>query len=204
MRPTRSSEREAGFTLLEMLVVVLIIGIMATLGMPALQQMISRTRLEGLAREVGVICQSSRLEAIKGGIPTVIRFDHANRIVLSWVDANGDNIQDPDERELMRRPLPGQVEFDGPDSLPETEGLPKDADGAWLTFNVNGSIGLNDPATATGECGSGLGCVRLADFRNNYLELRIGPAATAKVEIRKWNGSDWVLPGEGGHPWQWN
>jgi type II secretory pathway pseudopilin PulG len=185
--------------MLEVLVVMLIIGIMATLGMPALQQMISRSRLEGLARELSVVCQSSRLEAIKGGIPTVVRFDSANRIVLAWIDANGDNIQDADEREMVRRPLPGSVEFGGPDSLEKTGGLPKDGDGAWLTFNPAGSIEL----TSTGDCDSGLGCVRLTDYRENYLELSIGPAATAKVEIRKWDGSKWMLPGEGGHPWEW-
>ncbi len=198
MRSTRSSKREAGFTLIEMLVVMLIIGIMATLGMPALQQMINRSRLEGLAREIAVMCQSTRLEAIKGGIPTVIRFDITNRFVVSWIDANGDNIQDAGERELLRRQLPPQAEYGGPGGLGETGGLPKDSDGAWLTFNVNGSIEL----TSAGDCDAGLGCVRFGDSRPNYLELSIGPAATANVRVRKWNGSYWALPGEGG-PWEW-
>jgi prepilin-type N-terminal cleavage/methylation domain-containing protein len=199
MRSTRSSEREAGFTMLELLVVILIIGVMATLGMPALQQMINRSRLEGLVREAAVMCQSTRLEAIKGGIPTVIRFDLADRTVVSWVDDNGDNIQDNGERQLLHRQLPGQVEYGGPGSYGETGGLPTDSDGAWLTFNIDGSIEL----TSTGDCDTGLGCVRFGDNRPNYLELSIGPAATAKVEIRKWSGSAWQLPGEGGHPWEW-
>ena len=145
------------------------------------------------------MCQSTRLEAIKGGIPTVIRFDVTDRTVVSWVDANGDNIQDADERELLRRQLPGQVEYGGPGALGKTGGLPSDSDGAWLTFNTNGSIEL----TSTGDCDTGLGCVRFGDIRPNYLELSIGPAATASVKIRKWDGSKWMLPGDGGQAWEW-
>lgn len=200
MRSTRGgTEREAGFTMLEALVVMLFVAIITTIGMPALQTMINRSRLEGIAREAAVMCQSTRLEAIKGGIPTVIRFDTTDRTIVSWIDANGDNIQDNDERQLLMRQLPGQADFDAPGSLGETGGLPKDSDGAWLTFNVDGSIEL----TSTGDCDTGLGCVRFADQRSNFLELSIGPAATAKVEIRKWNGSQWQRPGDGGHPWTW-
>ena len=199
MQRLRSAPPAGGFTLIETMVVMLFMAIVMTLGMPALQQMIHRARLEGIARETSVMCHSTRLEAIKGGIPTVIRFDITDRTIVSWVDANGDNVQDVGERELMRRQLPAQADFLAPGGMDAIGGLPTDGDGAWLTFNIDGSIQL----TSTGDCDTGLACVRLADSRPNYLELSIGPAATASVKIRKWNGTEWQLPGDGGQPWHW-
>ena len=49
-----------------------------------------------------------------------------------------------------------------------------------------------------------VGAFRTGDLEGHYLEVRIEPQATARVEIRKWDGSEYLAQGEKGKTWQWN
>ena len=58
-------------------------------------------------------------------------------------------------------------------------------------FGIDGTVGDN-------------GAFRIADERGNYLEARIAAATTARVELRKWEGSEWREQGEGEQgAWSW-
>jgi len=192
MRRIRYAQRATGFTLVESLIVMVFIAALIALGMPALQEMIHRSRLEGVARETGVLCQATRLEAIKSGAPAGLRLEPASLRMYSWIDINADGKLDEGEQQLADRTLPGTVAFGAPDGEGDPiEGFDSDDDGYWITFNTDGSI------NATGD-------IRFSDSRANYLQLSLSPAATATVELRKWDGSEWMLSGEEGKPWEWN
>ena len=98
--------------------------------------------------------------------------------------------------------------FSGPAGYPGIKGLQTDDDGAWITFNTDGSIVLANETCEIDVHGSdpfsGYGCMRFGDQRSNFIQMSIGPIATAIVELRKWNGSEWRLAGEEGEPWEWN
>ena len=45
---------------------------------------------------------------------------------------------------------------------------------------------------------------RISDPYENYLEVSVEPAATARIEVRKFENGDWVANGDNGKAWTWN
>ncbi|TNF73479.1 MAG: prepilin-type N-terminal cleavage/methylation domain-containing protein, partial [Acidobacteria bacterium] len=62
MRPVRT--HSGGFTLLEIMVVVAVVGIVALMGLPALQNMILRSKHEGAARRISMLIHQAKMEAV--------------------------------------------------------------------------------------------------------------------------------------------
>jgi len=57
--------RESGFTLVEMIIIIGIIGVLSTIAIPALQDMNARYKAKGAARQVFSDLQMARLNAMK-------------------------------------------------------------------------------------------------------------------------------------------
>lgn len=201
-----------GFTLLEILVVLAIFGIVAAFGLPALEKMIQRSKLIGVAEQAGVAMRRARYEAIKRGRPAVVQLDAANRQIVVFVDVDGPD-GDPNEDipdlifnphpgkapretdyELQRLPLPARVTHDTPDASPAVDGFTPDPGGGAL------NIAVFDPDGSLRDTGA----IRFADAVGNFMEVRVEPAATGRVSLRKWQDGDWLEQGRsGGESWQW-
>ena len=69
--------REAGFTLMEMMIVVAIIGILSALAFPSLSTLIPRNRTKTAARELSGYIQKAKLEAIKQNADCLVVFTEA-------------------------------------------------------------------------------------------------------------------------------
>lgn len=208
----RRTARDTGFTLIEMLVVVAIIGIIAVLGIPALIHSLYRAKVEGAAEQVSVLAQRARLEAIKRNRQTMLRADTARNEVTVFVDANENRVRDADEDLLGRFTLPALVSFRG-----ATGG---DANDALDILGFGGDLG---PVFEPNGSVVAQGAIRIGDDRNNVLEVRVVSAASGRMEIRKWlaadmvvssdplagttpaeTGAGWYGRGEEGRGWVWN
>jgi prepilin-type N-terminal cleavage/methylation domain-containing protein len=190
--------RLGGFTLVELVVVMAIIAIMTTFGFPAIQNAIHRSKLEGAARTTATMMRNARFEAIKQSVPVVVLVDTTLNDVVAFIDNNADGVQDTDERQLGRLILPSGIRFSDPGgdfyngfaytSPPGTTCVT--ATTACALFVSDGSV-------------TSAGAFRIADRRENYLEVRVAPPATARIQLLKHDGSEFRYQGEQGDVWQW-
>lgn len=204
---SRTSARAVGgFTLVEMLVVLCLATILLALGLPALQTTMHQAKLRGVAQEVSVLMRQARLNAVKTVSQSVVRVelpagDQPGR-VEGFADLDSNGLFGGADRVLGSIPLPTGIQFVAPPSLTgaaSVDGLSPDPLAPALPriaiFQRNGSI-------------AAVGAFRFADTYGNFLEVRIEPAATARIELRKAreDGGSWLwyASGDGGQAWEWN
>lgn len=213
--------RSGGFTLIELLVVLLVLGIAMGLGIPALHNFIIRSKTEGYTRDVGVLLQQARLEAIRMNRPAAVYLDPASGEIRAFLDADKNLEYAPDgaevfratDYELGRLPLPSGVEFRDEAGTPgagSVDGITTVAvDGSDLPaaiFRPDGSVLDQMPDDAAIQTAFAF---RIADLRGNHLEVRISPLLTGKVEVRKYRDADnvWAAAGDPSdpdyQPWGW-
>ncbi|MFP3938924.1 MAG: prepilin-type N-terminal cleavage/methylation domain-containing protein [Thermoanaerobaculia bacterium] len=203
----------SGFTLIEVLVVVGVLTVILALGIPAIQNLIVRSKTEGFVRDASALMQRTRLEAIRMNREGAVFLDVANRRLVAFIDADRDGVFDPTggtprtvDYELSRLDLPSNVEFEDEAGNTGTASVlgntTVEVDGADVPapiFQPDGSI-ENPLADAF--------AYRVADVRGNVLEVRIAPAATGRVRVRKWQDSEWLSTvdpeAQDPKPWRWN
>ena len=197
-RPTLS--RQAGFTLIESLIVLAVIGILILISAPAFLNMLNRFKLSGTTRELASLMQAARLEAIKMNAPAHVNYDPTSNNFFAFVDLDRDEVLlAPPDRILGGRVIvPRKVDFWGPTDVA--------ANGA------NAIDGWDSPPTARlgpifrpdGSVDRA-GAFRLRDSNDNFLEVRVATPATGRIVLRKWFPAEsaFYLNGESGRKWVW-
>jgi prepilin-type N-terminal cleavage/methylation domain-containing protein len=206
---------EAGFSLVELLIVLVLIGLMAVWGIPALLNTLNRARLVGASREIATLLQVARLEAIKkGGINgdlrnrvAVVRYDkstaHDLRTLEVLIDESPNGTWDPVTPIGGLYTLPTGVNLQAPTEDAEgNSSIVGWDDTTVVADNYDGPTFLSDGSALNA------GAFRLADTRGNFLEVRLDFPATGKVVIQKWFGggdptTNWFENGEAGNKWIW-
>ncbi len=212
LRVRRTLPPVRGYSFVEVVVVVALLGILATMGIPLLQNVIHRTKMEGLIGNTTGMFRFARSESIKQNFNTVLRFDFANRRLEAFADLNGTALTDPPDGVFSPVPfqparttdyrlggfeLPVGIEVEAPGSLDPIDGFTSVDNGGTAErvaiFTADGSI-------------TDIGGIRLADARGNFFEVRVAPQGTARIQVLKWDEIEqaWFEKGEDGRPWVWS
>ncbi len=160
---------EAGFTTLELMIVVTIIGMMTVLAVQGFTDQIPHQQLNGASREMIGQFRLARQKAIAKGEQITIQFSP---------DSNA--YGDPDSGD---KPLPTHIRFGVPDGVNKppksATALPQDGisfAGNDLVFKSDGTV-LN------------WGTVYLTNSRDEAVAIAVNAMGRAKQY--RWNGDDW-------------
>jgi len=92
--PLRSSgpprPRQGGFSLVEMLLVMVLLGLLVTFGLYRFGTTMKMLRLEGASRDISDVLNRARAEAIKLHVPTVVEYDFPNGRFWAFTDHDHD------------------------------------------------------------------------------------------------------------------
>ena len=215
--PTQYSRADAGFTLIETIIVMAILAILALFSFPAIHTMIIRSNLEGSARQSTTFFRLARLEAIKNSTPVVVTFNLTDSTFAAFADLNiadgspgSDLVFNPvggapykttDYEVLPPMVLTsGKLDFGGPTADPAVlDGFTLAPSGdTVLIFNADGTV-------------VHAGGLRIKDTNENFLEIAVRPRTSGKVTLQKWHRDDgvWYTRGRKNAPggttttWEW-
>jgi prepilin-type N-terminal cleavage/methylation domain-containing protein len=169
---------KAGFSLVELLVVLAVGMILVLATYPELARYYVRSQLEGTIQELALMMQKARYQAIKANTQTKVCADTTLKQVSVTL---GTTL-------LSQVTLPKAITFGAPGAQTAIT-----VTANCFTFNTDGSV-------------AEVGSFRMVDNNTNYLEIRVDPQATARVEVRKWDTTDsqWYTRNQGGKAWTWN
>jgi type IV fimbrial biogenesis protein FimT len=180
----RSWYRSRGFTLIEIMVVIFIMGLVLTIGYPNMRRAWMRARMMS---QVGVLKQAvgmARATSLKRGRGVAVRLLDADAeqeggVVIAWVDINGDGVLDaPVEDVIGRWNVKSRIVLK-PDPGRSLYALGKTSRG--VLFLPNGTA----RATGAGTAGMGRGAVVLSDRVNEVRLTIMGGTGTVVAEM--WN-----------------
>ena len=88
----KTMRKQSGFTLLELIVVIAILGIMAAIVVPNYLSWVPKNRIKGAARDLYSNMQLARMAAIKTIVKAKSMIDHASAGCIAGSDGNRGSI----------------------------------------------------------------------------------------------------------------
>jgi Tfp pilus assembly protein FimT len=196
-------DRTGGFSLVELLIVVLVVMVVAAIAIPNILLAVSNIRLRASAGELAGLMQQARILAAKANTTYTIRYGTLNGAQVAYIDLNNDGTWQTGEQ---------MIQFSGT-TIPAA-GAPSGGGGQPSAYVLAGDTGTGsyDNTNTLGYTGRGLPCnydttttpatcsTPPAKYFVYYLtDTRVSGAGWAAVVVTKggrtkivtWNGSTW-------------
>lgn len=182
-RPANRSATRAGFTLLEVLVLMALIVLVLAIAFPALRQAMLRSQLETATQQVANALYSARYQSIRFGVDARVEIVFDDQTITTLLDRSEDGTFSS-RASLLRVEPPVMLqgpEDDEPYGDEAIDGFEQSDEGGVVSFRPDG--------TAAAE-----GAVRLRGATGDSVEIRLAPAASARIAVRVWDelGGRWV------------
>ena len=182
--------RARGFTLIEIMVVIAIMGMVLAIGYPNMRRSLMRARMMS---QVGVLKQAvgmARVTALKRGRGVAVRLLESNAeqeggFVVAWVDLNGNGVHDDPVEDLVGRWTVKDRIVLKPDPSRSLFILGESNRG--VLFLPNGTA----KSTETGAAGVGRGAVVLSDRVNEVRLSIMGGTGTVVAEMWDPDAEQW-------------
>lgn len=196
-RPSKYQQeffRFQGFTLIEIMITVVIIGLAIGVSAPAFNGTTRKVRTQGVIDEVSASLLKAQREATLRGVPVVVQPLPGSREVFIYANVDRDPalVYSPDlsatnrtvdyEIARVRFSSLAKVDFGSPGTNPGAaktavfvDGLTKLPSGDFVfVFEPDGSV-------------RDVGAFRLGDEYGNFFEVRAQPAATGRISVLKYH-----------------
>ncbi len=182
----------AGFTLLELLTVLAVLGVVLTLGVPALVHATSRLRVNLAASEAAAALQRARLLAVRSNAHVAVRFEATANGPVTWAlyaDGDGDGVRWRDVQRgtdtTLQAPLPlrrtgASVHLGFPPGPPPRD--PADPDRRLARRGDPIRLGRSDMVSFGPMGASSSGSLYFTDGERSLAAVRIF-GHTGKVEV---------------------
>lgn len=117
-----------GFSLPELMIVILVMGILLAASIPAMGKFMQSWRLNGEANELATYLRLARTAAVTKNMDVVFVFDANNGEYYYIEDADGNGVHDGGEYESAIQQFPAGIEFDSY-TIPQQ----------WIVFGPKGN-----------------------------------------------------------------
>ena len=198
MRDRRKGTRQAGFSLFELMTVMLIIMVVSAIAIPTMMNTLADVRLRSSASTIQGQLQQLRMRAVRDNKPYKGKMTTQAGVIMMYLDLDGDSAYDANEPSVaLARDV--RVAFSGTSAptMPDTllPGISAYATGNMSTAIWFNARGLPCDTSASAACNTSKGYIYyLGQLRSSsriaWAAVSVTPAG--RVKVWRWTGSAWL------------